>query len=878
MMNRFSLWGYGLMAVLLLAVSCAKDAEILTGSIYGEVTDAQTGEPIQGVQISLTPGGATTTTGSDGSYEFLDLEVNQYQLQAKKTDYVTNTKRVTVVVGKSVIGDMVLTPVQKLDLSATSLNFGKENTSLSFDIKNKGTSKFNWNISGLNNVDWLEVNPASGALDGGKSCTVQVTVLREKLTENKDLILIINADKESASLKVNVEVEKKVAKIEVAPTTLDFGTDESVLTFNVKNVGNAGNVDWNVTGLDIDWIKIEPMKGTLEENKTQAVKVSLARNLVKEKVKTTVLINAAGESFPIEILAEENKSRYIVADPASIVVGEKEEAVLTLFSYYGSTNYTVLTKEENTGWLELSKTTGTVPQYDAANPAMKETIDLTINRKGLLAGEYKCTLIIRSDLNDLEVPVSMKVKEAETTLEISPVRIDFGQDSNSATFTIKNIGNTGEHEWNLEIGNTECLTAAPSSGKLGMGKSATVTLGLDRSKLTTSLATSITVNMNGETAQVSVTAEPKPAREFKVQPSSLAIGKNQSSSFTMYSTNGDTAYELLVKETDATWLTFSRKNGVVKDGAAETIEVNVYRESLSVGQYSATIIVRTDLGDTEIPVTMTVEEQSATGAGTVISCHEDLEFTLVSCKMSGSAAILEMTVKNVGTVTHSLTLYGGSKSSFAFDDQGYKYHNSDLEVVLSGNNYTVYNTYTDIPSGVMTKCAVKINNVDETAAVFSNITIETNKGGALVLKNVAIEGRKPVSLPSSQTKGEVVSCHEDLEITLVDCKAGSNYTTLELQVKNTGKSSIHLTLFGGSKSSYVYDDKGNKYQNSDLNVALSGNVYTPYNSYTDIPSGIMTNAYVRISGVDTSASEFTYITIQTNQGNDLILKNVKIRR
>ena len=250
-MNKIHYIGYGLIVVLMMIVSCAKEAEILTGSIYGEVTDVQTGEPIQGVQISITPGGMATTTGSDGAYEFLNLDVAQYQLQAQKTDYVTNTKRVSVVVGKSVSGDMVLTPVKKLELSVATLNFGKENTSLSFDIKNKGTSKFNWNISGLDHSDWIKVNPASGALDGGKSCTVQVTVLREKLTGNKDLSLIVNADKESVSLKVNVEVEKKVAKIEVTPKTIDFGTDESILTFNVKNVGNAARNALNIFGKQV---------------------------------------------------------------------------------------------------------------------------------------------------------------------------------------------------------------------------------------------------------------------------------------------------------------------------------------------------------------------------------------------------------------------------------------------------------------------------------------------------------------------------------------------------------------------------------------------------------------------------------------------------
>ena len=777
-MNRLHLIGYSLIAVLLLAVSCTKEAEILTGSIYGEVTDAQTGEPIQGVQMSLTPGGATSTTGSDGSYEFFDLEVAQYQLQAKKTDYVTNTKRVTVVVGKSVSGDMVLTPVQKLELNATSLNFGKENTSLSFDIKNKGTSKFNWNISGLNNADWIEVNPVSGALDGGKSCTVQVTVLREKLTESKDLTLIVNADKESVSLKVNVEVEKKVAKIEVEPTALDFGKDESVMTFNVKNVGNAGKIDWNITGLDVDWIKIDPMKGSLDENKTQAVKVSLARELVKEKMKTTVLINAAGESFPIEIMAEESKKRYIEVNPVSVSLGERSEETLTLFSYNGSTNYSVVVKEANIGWLKLSKTSGTIPQYDAANPAMKETIGLSVNRNNMSAGEYSCTLIIRSDLGDLEVPVSMMVKEVK--FEVFPTQLTFGSDKNNA-------------------------------------------------------------------------------------------------SFSMYSTNGDTTYELLVKESDATWLTLNKKSGVVKNGVAETVDVAVKRDGLSAGNYSATIIVRTSLGDTEISVTMTVEEgNSSTVTGTVISCHDDLEFTLLSCKISGTTATLEMTVKNNGKATHGLSLYGGS-NSYVYDDQGHKYHGSNVIVAWSGESYTSHNSYTEIPAGVMTKCAVKISNVYEDAAIFKNISIVTNKDNALVLKDIVIEGRTPVALPSSQTTGEIVGFSENIEVILVDCKAGSNYTELALQVKNVGKSTAKLSLYGGSNS-YAYDDKGNKYHGSNLNVAFSAESYTSHNSYTPIPSGIMTNAYIRIANVDAEAKEFTNITIATNYDNDLVLKNVKIRK
>lgn len=98
---------------LLAAWACTTSEEDVTGSIYGKVTDAQNGGVIQGATVTLTPGGLSRTTGSDGTYEFLNVEAQQYQVQAQKTDYVTNTKSVNVLVGNAASADIALTPVKK---------------------------------------------------------------------------------------------------------------------------------------------------------------------------------------------------------------------------------------------------------------------------------------------------------------------------------------------------------------------------------------------------------------------------------------------------------------------------------------------------------------------------------------------------------------------------------------------------------------------------------------------------------------------------------------------------------------------------------------------------------------------------------------------
>ena len=133
---------------LVLFSTCAEDIEVFTGNIIGKVTDAQTGEALQGVSITITPTGNTKTTGSDGTFEFLDLEPKQYEIQAKKDGYISNSKSVTVITGSDVSGDIQLTPVVKegvLALSTNSLYFGSQSTSLSFNIQNNGNKRINWN-------------------------------------------------------------------------------------------------------------------------------------------------------------------------------------------------------------------------------------------------------------------------------------------------------------------------------------------------------------------------------------------------------------------------------------------------------------------------------------------------------------------------------------------------------------------------------------------------------------------------------------------------------------------------------------------------------------------------------------------------------------
>lgn len=100
------------MLLLCVCNSCTKKQYSVWGDVSGMITDAYDGTPLSGATVTLTPGGKNTLTGSDGYFEFLDLDAQQYTLQVTKHGYQTNRKIVNAVVGENTFITIPLTPQQ----------------------------------------------------------------------------------------------------------------------------------------------------------------------------------------------------------------------------------------------------------------------------------------------------------------------------------------------------------------------------------------------------------------------------------------------------------------------------------------------------------------------------------------------------------------------------------------------------------------------------------------------------------------------------------------------------------------------------------------------------------------------------------------------
>lgn len=80
--------------------SCENDL-ILDSSVSGMVIDEETGEALQGVIVTITPGNSNKETDESGKFIFQGLHPQKYTLQFQKKSYQTNRKNIILTAGEA---------------------------------------------------------------------------------------------------------------------------------------------------------------------------------------------------------------------------------------------------------------------------------------------------------------------------------------------------------------------------------------------------------------------------------------------------------------------------------------------------------------------------------------------------------------------------------------------------------------------------------------------------------------------------------------------------------------------------------------------------------------------------------------------------------
>lgn len=186
--------------------SCTEKEEDLKGTIYGTVTDLQTNEPISGVNVKLKSTGEATLTGSDGSFEFKDLDANKYSLSFSKAEYadLDDDYIIELEAGKKMKRDVqmrkrvaILTITDMAGNEINSVDFGREASivSKSINVYNSGTQITEFEL--MYNCLWIDTIIAGVTqIAPGQTVTVTIIIDRNNLLagDNSTYLHIISSN------------------------------------------------------------------------------------------------------------------------------------------------------------------------------------------------------------------------------------------------------------------------------------------------------------------------------------------------------------------------------------------------------------------------------------------------------------------------------------------------------------------------------------------------------------------------------------------------------------------------------------------------------------------------------------------------------------
>lgn len=321
--NKKTVWGFFCCLALALLVACTEEQVETTGSIYGIVNDATNGEPVPMAHVSLNPGGKATNTGSDGRYEFLNMEPGQYTIQISKSGYVTNTKQITVVAGQQASGDMLLTSEQQeadIWIDPTSLNFGTTQDELVVTLTNQGNAATDWALE-LGENPWLSASLLSGNIAAGKTQSIIFSVDRDKLSETKNVKISLSAFGNSYTISVSCAPVNAKSEMSVTPTELDFGAGETEKAITIKNTGNA-ILNWNVSGITEACLSVSAEEGSVEADGSKVIKVMLDRSKLTSDLNTSFIISDGIKEQTITVKSSKAVAEMVIS-PSALDFGEE---------------------------------------------------------------------------------------------------------------------------------------------------------------------------------------------------------------------------------------------------------------------------------------------------------------------------------------------------------------------------------------------------------------------------------------------------------------------------------------------------------------------------------------------------------------------------
>lgn len=294
----------------LAITSCSKDEEVTTGTIAGLVTDySNANRPVAGATLTLNENGQTKTTGTDGRFEFTDLEPKTYTIQAQADEYQATTQQVNVLAGQTAICDFQLeksAQSKSILISPETLVIGADTNYGTITMQNSTNTALDYTISC--NQSFLEISPSNGKLSAKGQRVIIVTVInRQNFTTQRTASLIFNIGNDSYAVSVIIDPYQSEAQdIEISPTSLvidaNLSNDEKIINIHNNNTYSQ-SYSINVSNNIKNFILTSPNEGTLKaKSKTEILASLRNREQIASDINGTISITAGSSQYSVSIL------------------------------------------------------------------------------------------------------------------------------------------------------------------------------------------------------------------------------------------------------------------------------------------------------------------------------------------------------------------------------------------------------------------------------------------------------------------------------------------------------------------------------------------------------------------------------------------------
>ena len=312
-------------------------------------------------------------------------------------------------------------PQPALFVSPEKLDFGLDKQTLEISIENRGTGQLEWTIS--TPEKWITVEPISGQ-------TRQTPTIVKLRADRQDLapgnyqqqLTIISKNSDKMDISVSVIVTER-PQINVEARSLDFGQDEVNQTLTIRNVG-TGQLDWQISVPDLEWLKVVPQGGTASQQNSSVVNLSVTRRGLEAKsYQQTITITSDGGDWAVEVsmlvdrpILVANKQRL------SLAPEEKEKSFQLSRQGFSPVDFEIQSSQK---WLQADPQRGQLEDQAV-------TVRVQVDRKPLPPGKSQAVLTVNSQQTqqnlDLTVVVevlptfSLKVIDVKTNRPISQAK------------------------------------------------------------------------------------------------------------------------------------------------------------------------------------------------------------------------------------------------------------------------------------------------------------------------------------------------------------------------------------------------------------------------------------------------------------------------